>query len=430
MSFVVRNFSTVQAPRAIAGSALQGELAADQRQSGDLENIISDMISARASTDATPTSASSSTCSSAARTKDTAGGRLGYRAGLVWSSLRARTVGGFCVLLVVVLGTVLGVLLGMHAHSTNELLHDRGRADMHRVANFIAGSETQLRSMLIGWAFWDQVYFYIANGDPHGAFYQWRHTTDTVMTSNGVDAILYILPNGTLFFGQGYDILGRRPRNVSASEVETISKVLLRHGSFTGLVLDPIRFGNSRRMRAWSTHISVPSGETRVTVSLPAARDDGTGEFVGWCIFELNIRSFLPGWTKASGLCIAALFNSDQVRSYFEASLQHDVCDHSQTTSEAENEQGLLEARLHEDHEAIDALEARVAELGLQHYRLSDAIAEAADRIQEAENELLESQNREAAVAARLCACQASNCALQRRLDQLLVIGGIKDDRL
>eukprot|EP00727_Mastigamoeba_balamuthi_P004805 m51a1_g14322 hypothetical protein (139) ;mRNA; f:35666-36082 len=113
-----------------------------------------------------------------------------------------------------------------------------------------------------------------------------------------------------------------------------------------------------------------------------------------------------------------------------EAGAQEAAYEHTATTGESAGAAGQLEASLREAHEAVDALGARVASLGLQHRRMSDAIAVAAERIALAQQELVASVEAETTASARLCAARAANCALERRLGELLKLQVIKDDRL
>eukprot|EP00727_Mastigamoeba_balamuthi_P012618 m51a1_g798 hypothetical protein (159) ;mRNA; f:649286-649762 len=92
----------------------------------------------------------------------------------------------------------------------------------------------------------------------------------------------------------------------------------------------------------------------------------------------------------------------------------------SLTTDESEDVDDARESELREKAEEIGLLQARVAELGQLHKKMSQAIAEADDRIKEAETELCETEEREASITRQMAASQAASRALELRLAELL----------
>eukprot|EP00727_Mastigamoeba_balamuthi_P012369 m51a1_g7755 putative family 3 adenylate cyclase (1141) ;mRNA; f:84511-89277 len=220
--------------------------------------------------------------------------------GRVLRSLRLGAVAGMAVLLAASIAAFAVFLLTMLGASSRESIKHRAVADGTRISNVL--NEVLVNMRLEGgtYATWSDPVDYMSGGDPNGKFWQNWFADGTIFNKQGLDGIVYFLPNGTLFNSLGFNYATSSLRNISNEEKAVLSAELLKEGttwdlttgSVYGLLHDP------------------ETRTTRLAVSVPVFIQAGT-PIVGWVVVLKDIARLLPAKAEMLDMCIGLLSTDD-----------------------------------------------------------------------------------------------------------------------
>eukprot|EP00727_Mastigamoeba_balamuthi_P012367 m51a1_g7753 putative adenylate guanylate cyclase (809) ;mRNA; f:57095-61312 len=136
----------------------------------------------------------------------------------VLRSLRFGSVLGITALLAASIVAFTVFLLTMLDASSRESIRHRAVADGTRISKVLSEVLTIMR--LEGGLFsaWTAPVDYVSAGIPDGQFWKMWIADGSVFNQQGLDGIVYVLPNGTIFNSLGYDYATASLRNISTEE--------------------------------------------------------------------------------------------------------------------------------------------------------------------------------------------------------------------
>eukprot|EP00727_Mastigamoeba_balamuthi_P002278 m51a1_g12047 putative adenylate guanylate cyclase (601) ;mRNA; f:3497-6378 len=169
-----------------------------------------------------------------------------------------------------------------------------GEAAMLR--GMLDSQQAALLSLVVPIAHWDALYEYLEAQDPEGFMWSLFSHGWAFLEANNLEAVLFILPNGTMLNGLmwGPD----RTSKVRASETlrRQVADQLLHKGSASGIL--------------WIPETSIPV----IVASEYARRIFLASSDVGWIVYVRNMRSLLRPVAEASNICLSFLTNTTECR--------------------------------------------------------------------------------------------------------------------
>eukprot|EP00727_Mastigamoeba_balamuthi_P012487 m51a1_g7861 putative periplasmic ligand-binding sensor domain-containing protein (966) ;mRNA; f:257529-262278 len=206
--------------------------------------------------------------------------------GKIVRSLRLRI--SFLLFLLSIVGVVvmLGMLLRVSNTANKSLLGQIGEGNVVRMASMLVATQSEMQSTTVSWATWDAGYDFVLNGDqPNTSFWVSNFGGTKFFRSYQMDAVMYILRNGTLRRGAAYGYFERKQRNLSDAEVRVVADYLVAHDTFVGVMNDPI------------------DGVPRIVSASKVAHSDGSGDHIGWLVMTRDVRTLMGEWTYDAVLC-------------------------------------------------------------------------------------------------------------------------------
>eukprot|EP00727_Mastigamoeba_balamuthi_P010483 m51a1_g6057 putative adenylate guanylate cyclase (1237) ;mRNA; r:232758-237582 len=219
---------------------------------------------------------------------------------LLVGSLRLRaTVELFAVCLVGV-AVVVGVLFRVNTEANNALVQQIGEGNIARLASMLVSTESEMQDTTVSWATWDKSYKYMLSGEAFSTvFWTNNYPAPRFFRVYRMDAVMYIMKNGTLRRGDAYSVYEDRKRNLSDAEVAVVTNYLVQHGEFVGIMTDPV------------------DKATRIVSASKVKYDDGTGDDIGWLVMTRDVRILFKQWANDSAVCVGGATYGADVPSSF-----------------------------------------------------------------------------------------------------------------
>eukprot|EP00727_Mastigamoeba_balamuthi_P012366 m51a1_g7752 putative family 3 adenylate cyclase (801) ;mRNA; f:51646-56486 len=136
-------------------------------------------------------------------------------------SLRLGAAAGMTVLLAVSVAALSVFLSLMLSASARELIQNRAVADGTRISNVLNQALNDLMLQGGTYASWDDPVNYVSQGMADGKFWDDWVADGSAFARDGVDGVIYFLPDGTVLNSIGFNYAESRVRNITSEEMET-----------------------------------------------------------------------------------------------------------------------------------------------------------------------------------------------------------------
>eukprot|EP00727_Mastigamoeba_balamuthi_P011846 m51a1_g7284 putative adenylate guanylate cyclase catalytic domain protein (1235) ;mRNA; r:28362-33495 len=226
------------------------------------------------------------------------GHRLRYLAGkYTTSSLRFIFSAGILAIVAMAISAIV-IVLSVVIHAANkEIVQMDAETDMSRLAELLSSSMQNLRDTGTTWAEWDSTNEYLMAGDPWGPYWFEHLGNDFWLDYQTIDGILFFYNNGTLLNSRGYDYPHKLARNLTASEVAEVTRLVANATGSMRDITDRYRMGLLKDSKL---------GYTRIFAAV--AIRNLTGSYTtGWVVLLQDVKTVLPSWATFSNTCLGAL---------------------------------------------------------------------------------------------------------------------------